>query len=93
MQQIQVADDLYTDAQRRAADAGFANVDEYITEVVRRHLRDESGGFDSLFTADRLAHLDQIASEIEAGGKTYTVEELNEHFEQKRKSWLDKDAG
>lgn len=93
MQQIQVADDLYTDAQRRAADAGFSNVDDYIAEVVRRHLRDDPTSYDSLFTPDRLAELDQISSEIDAGGKTYTIDELNEHFEQKRKSWLEKDAG
>jgi hypothetical protein len=45
------------------------------------------------FTPDRLAELDQISRKIDAGGKTYTIEELNEHFEQKRKSWLGKDAG
>jgi hypothetical protein len=48
---------------------------------------------DLFFTPDRLTQLDQICREIDAGGQTYTIDELNEHFEQKRKSWLDKDAG
>ena len=43
MHQIQLSDQLYQEAQARAADAGFINVDDYVAQV----LKEEFGnGFD-----------------------------------------------
>jgi hypothetical protein len=92
MQHVQLSDRLYKDAQRRAAEAGFSSVDAFIAEVVSHNLHDESEDLDHLFTPERIARLDRISAEIKAGGKTYTMEEVREHFEKKRKTWLENHA-
>ncbi|HZK81705.1 MAG TPA: hypothetical protein VFC46_11570 [Humisphaera sp.] len=90
--QVQLTENLYREAQRRAIEGGFASVDEYVADVVSQDLVDDDGSepqnFDHLFTPERLAELDRISNEIKAGGQTYTVAEVREHFKQKRKQWL-----
>lgn len=88
MPEVRLDDQVFKVAQRRAADAGYSSVDEYIADVVIHDRGDESDNFDHLFTPERLAELDKISAEIKAGGKTYTVAEVREHFERKRKAWL-----
>jgi hypothetical protein len=88
MPEVRLDDQVFKVAQRRAADAGYSSVDEYIANVVIHDHSEESDNFDHLFTAERLAQLDQISAEIKAGGKTYSVAEVREHFERKRKAWL-----
>lgn len=92
MQQIQLTDSLYRDAQRRAAAAGFASVDEYVAQVVSEDLVEVTND-DHLFTPERLAHLDHVSAAIDAGGKTHTAEQVAEHFERKRRAWPKKDTG
>jgi uncharacterized protein (DUF433 family) len=92
MQQIQIADELFKDAQRQAAKAGFANVNDYIAELMRNNLKQGERNEDHLFTPERLAHLDRVASDLRNGGKSFTLSEVKEHFEQKRNSWLQNDA-
>ena len=93
MYQVQLTDELYKDAQRRAAEAGFSTVDAYVADAVSRDLMDDSDGktahLDHLFTPERLAPIDQADAEIRAGGKTYTMAEVQEHFEKKRKAWIE----
>jgi len=43
---------------------------------------------DHLFTPEVVADLRSISAEIKAGGKTYSMDEVDEHFAQKRKAWL-----
>jgi hypothetical protein len=88
MAQIQLDDQVFKAAQRRAADGGYSSVDEYITDVVVHDLSEETDNFDSLFTPDRIAELDRVSAEIKAGGKTYSLAEATEHFENKRIAWL-----
>jgi hypothetical protein len=89
MHQIQLDDQLYKEAQRRATEAGFATVDEYVAEMLSRDPVAENEDFDHLFTPEVIADLDNISAAIKSGGKTYTLDEVREHFEGKRKQWLE----
>jgi hypothetical protein len=93
MHQIQLNDELYKEALRRATEAGFASVEEYIADVLSQELHDATENLDHLFTPEAIAELDQISDQIKAGGKTYSAEEVEQHFEKKREEWLRKHAG
>jgi hypothetical protein len=83
MQQIQLNDQLYQEAQRRAAEAGFGSVDEYVADVLQHDLQEQTENFDHLFTPERLAHIDRAAAQIDAG-QGIPSEQVREHFRQKR---------
>jgi PHD/YefM family antitoxin component YafN of YafNO toxin-antitoxin module len=85
MHQVQVTDQLYQEAQRRAAEAGFVSVDEYIADVLKRDLQDDTENLDHFFTQERLAHIDKAAAQIKAG-ESFTSEQVREHFNQKREA-------
>jgi hypothetical protein len=82
MHQIQLNDQLYQEAQRRAAEAGFGSVDEYVAEMLQHDLEDTEN-LDHLFTPERLAHIDRAAAQIDAG-LGIPSEQVREHFRQKR---------
>lgn len=83
MQNIQISDQLYQEAQRRAAEAGFASVDEFVADVLTNDFQNDIENLDHLFTPQRLAHIKRSDAEIDAG-QFFTSEEVREHFEQKR---------
>jgi hypothetical protein len=88
MPQIQLSDQLYKEAQRRAHEAGFSTVDEFIADQLENNFSDQQENFDDRFTPEVLAHLDEISADIKAGGKTYSMEEVDQHLEKKRQEWL-----
>ena len=88
MPQIELTKQIFEAARRRAADVGFSSVDEYIADVLVHELGEDTDNFDRLFTPERTAQLEKNSSEIKAGGKTFTMQEVEEHFENKRKAWL-----
>lgn len=96
MQQVQLDDRHYKEAQRRAAEAGFSSVDEYVAEMVNDDLTEGNGeetpNLNHLFTPEVIADLDRISAEIKAGGKTYSTDEVREHFKKKREECLQKHA-
>ncbi|HEY1685695.1 MAG TPA: hypothetical protein VGG19_13085 [Tepidisphaeraceae bacterium] len=92
MPQIQLADQIYKEAQRRAAEGGFSSVDDYVADVISQSIHQPAENYDHLFTPERIAHLDRISAAIKAGAKTYSTAEVQAHFEQKRKQWLDNHA-
>ncbi len=63
-------------------------------EAIRRMLAQfgssTADNCDYLFTPETVSDLRRIATEIEEGGKTYSIDEVDEHFIQKRKAWLAK---
>ena len=90
MHQIQLNDKLYKEAERRAAEAGFPSVDEFIADVVSQELMESDGetpNLDHLFTPDRLAHIDKAEAEIKAG-KFYTADQANAELAKRRAEWL-----
>ena len=82
MNQIQLSDQLYQEAQRRASASGFVTVDEYVADVLQHDLREETEDFDSLFTPERLAHIDQAAAQIDAG-QGIPAEQVRNYFRRK----------
>lgn len=86
MHQVQLPEPIYKEAQRRAADAGYSNVDDYVTDVLSQELAAESD-FDHLFTPERIAQLDEISAEIENGAKTYSMDEVRQHFQKRGGEW------
>lgn len=88
MPHIQIDDLVFKAAERRAAEGGYATVDEYISDVVTHDLGEESERFDVLFTHERLADLKRISVEMQNGGTRHTMAELMAHFDNKRKTWL-----
>jgi hypothetical protein len=88
MPQVQVNNEIFIVAQRRAAEEGYSSVDDFVADVLVRTLADDSENLDHLFTPERVAELERISAEIKAGGKTYTMAEVDEHFQNKRKAWL-----
>lgn len=86
MHQIQLNDQLYQEAQRRATEAGFDSVDEYIAEVLMHELEDAES-LDYLFTPERLAHIDRAAAQI-AAGEGLTPEQVEAELAKRRDAWL-----
>ncbi len=82
MHQIQIDDQLYQEANRRAAEAGVASVDEYVVDRLR-HDFEEVENIDHFFTNQRLAHIDRAAAQIDAG-QGISSEQVQEHFRRKR---------
>jgi len=76
MQPIHLDDQLYQESQRRAAEAGFPNVDAYVANVVQQDLHEETEDFEHLFTPERLAHIARAAAQIDAG-QGLTLEQAN----------------
>jgi hypothetical protein len=93
MHQVRLNDQLYKEAQRRAREAGFASVDEFIADRLENDFSGEQENFDHLFTPEVIADLDKISDTIKAGGKTYTMDEVDQHLEQKRQEWLRNHVG
>lgn len=88
MAQVRIDDEVFEAALRRATSAGYANVDEYITDIVVHDLDEAGDDVSLIFTPERIAELERISSEIKAGGRTYSMAEAHEHFENRRKEWL-----
>lgn len=88
MPQVELSDQAFEAAQRRAAEGGYSTVEEYIADIVACDVSGAGQDFDHLFTPERLAELERISTEIKAGGKTHSMGEAREHFDKKRKAWL-----
>ena len=88
MHEIQLSDQLYSQAQSRAAKAGFKSVDDYVADVVAGDIAAEAENFDSLFTPERLAHIDRVVAKVKEGGKTYSMDEVRDQLAENREKWL-----
>lgn len=88
MHQIQLNDQLFEEARRRADDAGFPSVDEYVADVLQQGFAEQAESFDHLFTPERLAHIDRAAASIDAG-RGMTAEQVESQLAQRRTEWLD----
>ena len=85
--QLELTDQLYDQAKRRAIEAGFKTVNEYLTGIVSDDLAADPENFDHVFTPERIAHIEAVRAGIKAGGKTYTQTEVREHFRKRWESW------
>ncbi len=89
---IQLTEQLYHQAKRRAVEAGFASLDEYIAEVVSVDVAQATEDLDHRFTPKVVAHLNQIQEEIKTNAKTYTEEELDDYLQEKTRVWRESHA-
>jgi len=87
MLNIELSDQLYQQARRRATETGFRSVDEYVAQVVASDVSDDLLSDEHIFTPEVVTELKQIDAEIKAGGKTYTEAELDEHFRRRSQAW------
>ena len=69
MQQIQLADQLYKEAERRAAEAGFPSVDDSVAEVISQSIHESAESYDHVFTPKRIANLDRISAGLKPAGR------------------------
>jgi hypothetical protein len=76
MPQIQINEQTFQAARRRAKDGGFTSVEAYLADLIAQDVANEAEGYGHIFTAELLAHLDKISRKIKAGGKTYTMAEV-----------------
>jgi predicted lipid-binding transport protein (Tim44 family) len=74
-------------ASQRARQAGFSDLDEYISDLVADDLRDEAQNMAHLFTPEVVAELKQISAEAAAGGKTYTSAEVRDELRKHSEAW------
>lgn len=81
--QLELTDQLYDQAKRRAVEAGFKTVGEYIADVVSDDLAEDTDNLDHLFTPERITHIDSVIAKVKAGGKTHTAAEVREHFRKR----------
>ena len=97
MPQIQLDEATFRAVQQRAADHGYDSVDAYVADLLTEQATDQTHAgtpnLDHLFTPERMVEVDRISTEIKAGAKTYTDEEIREHFKRKSKSWRGKNQG
>ena len=89
---LHLTDQLYTQTQRRAVEAGFASLDEYIVGVVSEDVTQETENLDDRFTPKIVGHLSQIQDSIKAGAKTYTEAEVDAHFKERARVWRESHA-
>lgn len=86
MHHVQLDGQLYQEAQRRATEAGFESVDEYVADVLRQDLGDGEN-LDHLFTPERLAHIDRAAAQIDAG-LGIPAAQVRAQLAKRRDEWL-----
>ena len=91
MRQIQIEDNVFLAAERRAAAVGYSSVDQYVADVLVQDLTEagaaETPNLDHLFTPERLAKIDAAAAEIVAG-RFYTTEQADAELARRRMEWL-----
>ena len=82
MHHVQLSDQLYQEVQRRAAEAGFPSVDDYVVDLLQHEMIEETESLDHLFTTERLAHIDRAIAQADAG-QGIPAEQVREHFRKK----------
>jgi hypothetical protein len=90
--QLQLTDQIYDRTKRRALEAGFNSVSEFIADVISDEVSQEVEDFDHLFTPERLAHIDQVIASLKAGGQTFSVEEVSAQLKEHRAEWIRKNS-
>ncbi len=89
---LQLNDRLYDQAKRRATEAGFKTVDEFIANILSDELIENPDNVDHLFTPERLAMIDKAAAQIKEG-KCMTAKQADAELARRRAEWLENNPG
>lgn len=84
---LELTDQLYDRAKRRAVEGGYKTVGDYIKGVLSDDLAADSGNLEHLFTPERLALIDQAAEQIR-NGRFKTASEADLELARRRAEWL-----
>jgi len=87
MPQVQLDDQVFKVAQRRATDAGYPSVDAYIADVVVHDTGNDADSLDHFFTPERLVQIEKSEADIKAGN-FFTSEQADEELAKRRAEWL-----
>jgi hypothetical protein len=87
MHQVNLNDQIYQEARRRAEAAGFSSVDEYIADVLAQDFHADDENLDHFFTPERLTLIDDAAADA-AAGNVHTMEQVRESLARTRDAWL-----
>jgi hypothetical protein len=87
MQHVQLNDALYKEAERRAREAGFRSVDEFVADRLESDFSDAQEDFDDRFTPQVVARLDQISDDMKAA-KSVSAGQVDQHLADVREAWL-----
>ncbi|MGD0541542.1 MAG: hypothetical protein ABSB33_08490 [Tepidisphaeraceae bacterium] len=87
MHHVQLNDELYKEAERRAREAGFGSVDEFVADRLESDFSCEQENFDDRFTPQVVAQLDRISDQMKAGNSV-SMEEVDKHLADVREAWL-----
>jgi len=87
MHQVNLNDELYNEAQRRAAAAGFSSVDEYVADVLSHDFQIDDENLQRFFTPEQLALVDQAAADV-AAGNVHTLDQVQKSLAKTRAAWL-----
>jgi hypothetical protein len=82
MHQVQLDDNVFEAARRRAAQWGYPSMHAFIANVVERASDTESDNLDHLFTPEKIiANLQQISANPNVGGKLIPRKKFASTFE------------
>ena len=87
---INLPDEAYLMAQKRAQQEGFVSIEGFLSDVflfLVNTITSEPDNYDHLFTPNVLASIDKGAQEI-IDGKSMTRSEVDAHLATKRAEWL-----
>jgi hypothetical protein len=62
-------------------------VDDYVADIVASDVSDDLANYDHFFTPAVVAELKQLRAELDAGGKSLSEADLDEHFRRKTQAW------
>jgi hypothetical protein len=83
MHQIQLADDLYLEAEHRARVAGFASVDEFVADMLEQDFSEVTENLDDRFTPEVTAYLNRVVSAMDAG-QSLSISEVERNLDEAR---------
>jgi hypothetical protein len=87
MHHIQLPDQLYENVQRRAAESGFASVDDYVADVLTGDLQSDTPNLDYFFTPARVAKIQAADAQIDAGN-CYSSTQADAELAKRREQWV-----
>jgi hypothetical protein len=87
MHQMNLNDQLYRDAQRRAEEVGFSSVDDYVADVLLHDLQGEISNLDQFFTPECLTLIDESVVKAKSGD-VLTMDQAKMELAKSRDAWL-----